>query len=64
VEKTLRWTRFHWTKVGKFCFRDEIAIRIAASKLPSVTQNFHVFVTIVCSLDLFIFMIEKACSQQ
>jgi len=33
-----------------------VAIHIAASKCPSVT--------LVRSLDLLIFMIEKACSQQ
>jgi len=55
-KKTLRWTRFHWTKVEKFCFHDEIATRVTASKCPSVT--------LVRSLDLFSFMIEKACSQQ
>ena len=35
----LRWTRFDWTKVEKICFHDEMAIRISASKCPSVT--FH-----------------------
>jgi len=54
--KTLRWTRFHWTEVEKFCFHDEIAMHITASKCPSVT--------LVRSLDLFISLIEKTCSQQ
>jgi len=52
----LRWTRFHCTKAEKFYFHDEIAIYITASKCQSVT--------LVRSLDLFISMIEKACSQQ
>jgi len=55
-KKTLPWTRFHWTKVEKICLHDEIATCITASKCPSFT--------LVCSLDLFMFMIEKACSQQ
>jgi len=55
-KETLRWTCFHLTKVEKFCFHDEIAIRITASKCPSYT--------LVRSLDLFIFMIKEACSQE
>jgi len=52
----LRWTRFYWTKVEKFCFHDKIATRITAPKCPSVT--------LVRSIGLFIFMFDKACSQQ
>jgi len=55
-KKTLRWTRFHWTKVEKVCSHDEIAICITASKCPSGP--------LVHSLDLFVFMIDKACSQK
>jgi len=47
---------FSLDKVKKFCFHDKIAIRITASKCPSVT--------LIRSLDLFHFMIEMACSQQ
>jgi len=36
-EKMLRWTRFHSTKVERFCFHDEIVIGITSSKYPSVT---------------------------